>query len=42
MKDERIRIKISLPGPRYTESSKRMVVREFEQGFLNKDQLMTK
>ena len=42
MKDERIRIKISIPGSRYTESFKRMVVREFELGFLNKDQLMTK
>jgi len=42
MKDERIRIKISIAGKRYTESFKRMVVREFEQGFLNKDQLMTK
>ena len=42
MKDERIKIKISIPGTTYTESFKRMVVKEFERGFLNKDQLMRK
>ena len=30
------------PDPRYTESFKKMVVREFEQGTLNKDQISAK
>lgn len=42
MKDERIKITISIPGTTYTESFKRMVVNEFERGLLNKDQLMRK
>lgn len=38
----RIRLKSGPPTPHYDEVFKRQVVREFEQGLLNKDQLQRK
>ena len=38
----RIRLKKSLPPKIYAESLKKQVVREYENGLLNKDQLMRK
>jgi transposase len=38
----RILLKKGPPQPRYSEDFKKRVVREFEQGKLNKDQLMVK
>lgn len=38
----RIRLKSGSPTPHYAEAFKKEVVREFEQGFLNKDQLQRK
>ena len=38
----RILLKKGPPQPRYSEDFKRRVVREFEKGKLNKDQLMVK
>jgi transposase-like protein len=37
-----IRLKSGSPTPRYGEAFKKQVVREFEQGLLNKDQLQRK
>jgi hypothetical protein len=37
-----IRVKITVPARFYGEAFKRMVVREFERGALNKDQLQAK
>lgn len=39
MEQLRIRLRSGPPPPRYSESFKKQVVREFEQGLLNKDQL---
>jgi len=38
----RIRLKTSFPPKIYAESLKKQVVREYENGLLNKDQLMRK
>jgi len=37
-----IRLKSGSPNPRFSEAFKKQVVREFEQGLLNKDQLQVK
>jgi transposase len=42
MEQLRIRLKTGPPTPHYSESFKKQIVREFEQGFLNKDQLQRK
>lgn len=42
MESVKITIKTSSPPTKYSEIFKRTVVKEFEKGFLNKDQLMQK
>ena len=42
MKQVKIRVRVSIPPRKYTESFKKQVVREFEKGLLNKDQLQLK
>jgi transposase len=42
MEQIRIRAKTHAPTPHYSEAFKKQVVREFEKGFLNKDQLQRK
>ena len=42
MEQLRIRLKSGSPTPHYNEAFKKQVVREFEQGLLNKDQLQRK
>lgn len=37
-----IRLKTGIPCPHYSEAFKRQVVREYEQGLLNKDQIQRK
>jgi transposase-like protein len=37
-----IRLKTGIPHPHYSESFKRQIVREYEQGLLNKNQLQKK
>jgi transposase-like protein len=37
-----IKLKSGIPCPRYSESFKRQIVREYEQGLLNKRQLQSK
>ena len=38
----KVRLQVTTPAVKYSEAFKRQVVREFEQGLLNKDQLMEK
>ena len=40
MKRQTIRIKLTSPSKRYSEAFKKQVVREYETGVLNKDELM--
>jgi transposase len=42
MKGQSIRIRIGTPVKQYSEAFKKQVVREYESGVLNKDQLMRK
>lgn len=42
MEEQRIRIKITVPEKRYSDSFKKMVVQEYEKGILNKDQIQKK
>lgn len=42
MEQSKVSLKVRKPAPKYSEAFKRQVVREFEQGFLNKDQLQVK
>ena len=42
MEHVRIKLKSGVPVRKYSESFKKQVVREFEQGLLNKDQLQKK
>lgn len=42
MKEPKIKSKLVSPAGRYRESFKKKVVQEYEQGFLNKDQLQQK
>ena len=42
MENKRIKIRITVPQNRYSESFKKAVVREYEKGLLNKDQLQQK
>jgi len=42
MEQLRIRLKTGPPTPHYSEAFKKKIVREFEQGLLNKDQLQRK
>lgn len=42
MEQLKIRLKSGPPTPHYSEAFKRQIVREFEQGLLNKEQLQRK
>ena len=42
MEQLKIRLKTGIPCPRYSEAFKKLVVREYETGVLNKDQLQQK
>ena len=42
MEQLKIRLKSGPPTPHYSEAFKKQIVREFEQGFLNKDQMQRK
>jgi len=42
MEQLKIRLKTGIPCPRYSEAFKKQVVREYESGVLNKDQLQQK
>ena len=42
MEQLKIRLRSGPPAPHYSEAFKKQVVREFEQGLLNKDQLQRK
>lgn len=42
MKTQEVKVKISIPHPKYSESFKRSVVQEYETGLLNKDQIQKK
>ena len=42
MEQLKIRLKTGIPCPRYSEAFKKQVVREYETGLLNKDQLQQK
>jgi transposase-like protein len=42
MEQLKIRLRSRLPIPHYSEAFKKQIVREFEQGVLNKDQLQNK
>ena len=42
MEQLRVLLKTGKPQPQFTEAFKKQVVREFEQGLLNKDQLQRK
>lgn len=42
MQQLKIRLKPGVPCPQYSESFKKQVVREYEQGLLNKNQLQRK
>jgi transposase-like protein len=42
MEQVRILLRAASPAKKYTEAFKKQVVREYEQGHLNKDQLMRK
>jgi transposase-like protein len=42
MRQIKVRLQVTTPAVQYSEAFKRQVVREFEQGLLNKDQLMEK
>jgi len=42
MEQLRIRLRSGPPTPHYSEAFKKQIVREFEQGVLNKDQLRSK
>jgi transposase len=42
MEQLRIRLKAGPPTPHYSEAFKKQIVREFEQGLINKDQLRCK
>lgn len=42
MEIQGIKIKITVPAKKYSESFKKMVVREYEKGMLNKDQIQKK
>ena len=42
MEEQRIKVKVIVPGNQYSESFKKAVVREYEKGILNKDQLQAK
>jgi len=42
MEEERIRVRITVPAKKYSDTFKKMVVREYEKGFLNKDETQLK
>jgi transposase len=42
MEEQRIRTKVTIPEKKYSDSFKKMVVQEYERGFLNKDQIQIK
>lgn len=42
MDKQRIRVQITIPQKKYSDAFKMMVVQEYEQGILNKDQLQLK
>jgi len=42
MKQLKVSLRVTKPPPKFSEAFKRQIVREFEQGLLNKDQLKEK
>ena|ERR1700677_2364329 len=42
MEQQRIRIRITIPDKKYSDAFKKMVVREYEKGVLNKDAIQFK
>ncbi len=42
MEEQRIRVRITVPAKKYSDTFKKMVVREYERGFLNKDEIQLK
>ena len=42
MERQKVRLRTGAPPSKYSEAFKRQVVQEYEKGFLNKDQVMTK
>lgn len=42
MGKQKIRVKVTLPAKQYSEAFKKQVVREYERGILNKDQIQLK
>ena len=42
MENTRIKIRITVPNPKYSEAFKKEVVQDYEKGFLNKDQIQKK
>lgn len=42
MQQAKIKVKVTVPPRRYTEAFKKQIVREYEKGLLNKDQLQLK
>jgi len=42
MEEQRIRVRITVPDKKYSDAFKKMVVREYEKGFLNKDEIQLK
>ena len=42
MEEEAVRVKITVPSKKYSDSFKKMVVQQYEKGMLNKDDLQRK
>jgi len=42
MEQQRIRVRVTVPAKKYSDAFKKMVVREYEKGILNKDQIQKK
>ena len=42
MEQQRIRVRITIPSRKYSEAFKKMVVREYEKGIVNKDAIQKK
>lgn len=42
MEEQRIRVRITVPAKQYSDAFKKLVVREYEKGILNKDEIQNK
>jgi transposase len=42
MEEQRIQVRITVPAKKYSDAFKKMVVGEYEKGFLNKDEIQLK